>query len=264
MPDWRLGTMGFGYADWAEVFYPRGMKSSDHLAWYARHFNAVELDTTFHATPDRQRVRNWSAAVPDDFRFCAKAPRTITHDGPLDRAGGEMLAFVEVMREFGDKLAAILLQFPPSFAATGLATLKRFLPILPRDVRFAIEFRNSTWFDRAADETAELMRAHNIAWTAGEYAAPPRPVTATADFLYVRWVGEHRRFEQLDHEQIDVTDRVLWWKDELSKKGGGLDAIYGFVNNDYSGYAVTTCDLFRKLLGLPVPPITDERQGKLF
>src|SRR5436190_23844928 len=65
--DWRLGTMGFGYADWSGVFYPAGLKSSEYLSFYAKHFNSVELDTTFYATPDVARVKHWAASVPEDF-----------------------------------------------------------------------------------------------------------------------------------------------------------------------------------------------------
>src|SRR3954469_23598862 len=90
MTDWRLGTMGFGYDDWSGPFYPRGVKSGDWLTFYARYFDAVELDTTFHAAPDAGRVRRGAAPVPDDFRFCAKAPRAVPHDLPPDRAADAM------------------------------------------------------------------------------------------------------------------------------------------------------------------------------
>src|SRR5437870_3166670 len=72
MADWRLGTMGFGYDDWSGPFYPRGLGRGEWLSFYGKHFNAVELDTTFHGAPDVTRVRRWAASVPDDFRFCAK------------------------------------------------------------------------------------------------------------------------------------------------------------------------------------------------
>ena len=57
MPDWRLGTMGFGYKEWAGAFYPPGTKPAEYLSYYARHFNAVELDTTFYAIPPPGRTR---------------------------------------------------------------------------------------------------------------------------------------------------------------------------------------------------------------
>ena len=79
MPNWRIGTMGFSYADWAGTFYPEEMKPANYLDFYARHFDAVELDTTFHAPP-AERVRQWAEATPDDFRFAVKAPRAVTWD----------------------------------------------------------------------------------------------------------------------------------------------------------------------------------------
>jgi hypothetical protein len=79
--------MGFGYKDWSEVFYPREMKCGDYLPFYAKHFETVELDTTFHAVPDRDRVRNWALAVPDNFRFCAKMPKQVTHERDFGLAG---------------------------------------------------------------------------------------------------------------------------------------------------------------------------------
>ena len=57
--NWRLGTMGFSYGDWSEVFYPPRMNPSDYLSFYAKHYNAVELDTTFHAVPPSDRVKRW-------------------------------------------------------------------------------------------------------------------------------------------------------------------------------------------------------------
>lgn len=97
MTRWRLGTMGFGYPQRGGVFYPQGLKSSEYLAYYARHFDTVELDTTFHATPPVERVRRWAEATPPEFRFCAKAPRAVTHDQPIDRGVGAMMAFLNVM-----------------------------------------------------------------------------------------------------------------------------------------------------------------------
>src|SRR4051794_31063264 len=81
--EWRIGTMGFSYEDWSGPFYPRSMKSAEWLAWYARHFNAVELDTTFYAAPAPDRVARWAASTPEDFCFSLKTPRGITHDSPL-------------------------------------------------------------------------------------------------------------------------------------------------------------------------------------
>jgi uncharacterized protein YecE (DUF72 family) len=46
-----LGTSGFSYNDWVGNFYPRGMPRRDWLGYYAREFNALELNSTYYALP---------------------------------------------------------------------------------------------------------------------------------------------------------------------------------------------------------------------
>jgi uncharacterized protein YecE (DUF72 family) len=265
---WHLGTMGFSYRDWAQVFYPREIKSSDYLEFFATHFNAVELDTTFHAIPDRQRVKNWALSVHEDFRFSAKMPAEVTHetDFGLGRDGA-LIEFLDVIRELDEKLAVILLQFPPSLRSPQGSHFRKLLKSLPRDMKFAIEFRHSSWFDHA-EATASLLRDHHIAWASADYSREPLAIIPTAPFLYIRWIGRHRQFPQMDHEQIDVTDRLNWWQKEIDRvvqsSNGQIRDVFGFFNNDYAGYAVATCNQFKQLVGEPVVPVTDPRQGRLF
>src|SRR5687767_15707825 len=153
--DWRLGTVGFGYADWSGVFYPAGMKPGDYLSFYARHFDTVELDTTFHATPTPERVRRWAEATPDGFRFCVKTPKEVTHapgPGSVATRVRPMLEFLDAVRGFGEKLGVVLVQFPPSFEASGAKDLRGFLAALPTDVRYAVEFRSDSWDTEATAE----------------------------------------------------------------------------------------------------------------
>lgn len=252
--------MGFSYDDWAGPFYPAGMKSGDWLAFYARHFNAVELDTTFYATPDAGRVRRWAASVPDDFRFTAKVPRAITHDAPLERAVDPMRVFLDVMREMGPKLAAVLLQFPPSFDFANVDRLEAFLHAIAHDVPIAVELRNASWGER---RTLDLLHSTGCALAAAEYLSRPGRVFVTSDFLYVRWVGEHHRFKIYAEEQLDVNDSLDWWKAKLQRAAPKVKTILGFFNNDYAGYAPGTCNRFKAMLGLPVHE-PQHNQGRLF
>jgi uncharacterized protein YecE (DUF72 family) len=260
MPEWRLGTVGFGYADWQGVFYPQGMKSSDHLSFYSKLFDTVELDTTFHAAPTAERVRRWAEATPDGFRFCVKTPKDITHAPGIERRIGQMAQFVETVREFGEKLGPVLLQFPPAFDTTEAPELRRFLNALPRDVRIAVELRHRSW---DADPTADLLRDCGAGWVAADYLEAPWSLTATTDSLYVRWIGEHGQFPTLDRERIDVTERLRWWKDRIEKLKG-VATVWGFMNNDYSGFAIATCNRMKRLVGQPVREPEDPAQGQLF
>ena len=264
MPHWRLGTIGFGYDDWAGVFYPDGLKSVDYLSFYARHFDTVELDTTFHAAPTPDRVAKWAAATPEAFRFCVKTPKEVTHaEGRLSAPGrvDAMLRFVDAVRAFGPKLGVVLVQFPPTFEASGSKDLRTFLAALPEDVRFAIEFRSATW---DTDATAEFLREFRCAWVAADYLdREPWDVVPTADFLYVRWVGRHGVYPTLDRERIDATERLAWWKQRV-ERCAGVTTVWGLVNNDYTGYAVATCNRMKRLVGQEVKPLESPAQGQLF
>lgn len=261
-PDWRLGTCGFSYEDWRGPFYPPDAKPGEYLGYYARYFNAVELDTTFHAAPPPERVRRWAAAVPDGFRFCVKTPREVTHDQPLARAPDPMRRFLDVMAAgMGEKLGAVLIQFPPPFQADQTGRLEVFLGGLPKGIRYAVELRNRSW---GTQRTLDLLRATGCALVAAEYQARPRRVHPTADFLYVRWIGRHGTFEKHDREQTDVTPGLEWWRDELARRATGARTVYGFVNNDYAGYSAGTCLRLKRLLGLPAAAPTPHDRGQLF
>jgi uncharacterized protein YecE (DUF72 family) len=258
--DWRLGTMGFSYADWAGVFYPPGMKAGDYLGHYAKYFNAVELDTTFHATPPPERFRRWAEVTPADFRFAVKTPKAVTHEVSPDKAVGGMNAFLDAARHLGDKLGVVLMQFAPSFEIAQLKPLATLLAALPNDVRFAVEFRNRTW---GSQRTLDLLREHRCALVTAEYLTRPGRVHVTTDFLYLRLIGQHERFKELNHEQLDVGESLAWWKAQVESVGDQVRTTWGFFNNDFSGYSVATCNRLKRLLGLPAtdPP---EIHGGLF
>ena len=50
--------------------------------------------------------------------------------------------------------------------------------------------------------------------------------------------GDHRVQE---HEQFDPTGRLIWWKEKIASLEP-VETIYGFFNNDYSGYSIATCN----------------------
>jgi uncharacterized protein YecE (DUF72 family) len=257
----RLGTIGFGYAEWASAFYPPGMRPGEYLGHYARRFDTVELDTTFHAMPDAGRVRRWAAVTPPDFRFCVKAPRAVTHDTPIERAAQQMKPFTDVVREFGDKLGVILLQFPPSFTAAGFNAFASFLQTLPKDLRFAVEFRHDSWQTARAEE---LLRECRVCFVAADYQTKPHPLRMTSDFLYVRLIGVHGQFHGLNREEIDVSERLEWWKEQFERQSNRIDTVWSFFGNDYAGYAIRTCERFRSMLGLMPIDRSDSPPGTLF
>jgi uncharacterized protein YecE (DUF72 family) len=267
LPDmWFIGTMGFSYADWTDVFYPSDIRSADFLAYYSRIFNAVEIDSSFYGTPRQSSIEKWNASTPDGFQFCLKAPRDISHEAGLVGAEVLMRGFIERVLGLGDKLGAILFQFPPSFRVDQMEPLERVLASLPRHLRFAVEVRHASWHVPAAagqePPLAAMLRRYGVAWAATEYPGLPGVVYPTADFVYVRWIGKHGSFDHHDHERIDRTTNLQDWLERLSLQPA--NTIYGFLNNDYAGFAAGTANKLKTLAGLPVTPFGQPRQPKLF
>ena len=212
MADWYLGTMGFSYTDWAGPFYPEMLAQRNYLGHYSRFFNAVEINSTFYGTPRLVTVKRWLAATPEDFRFCPKTPKIITHDKSLQSAHLDMAEFLTVIRELGEKLGVILIQLPPSFGVDQLEVLDTFLGELPTDLRFAVEFRHNSWHHA---RTAEMLQEHQVCWAATEYPNLPRGVNLTADFIYFRLIGRHGQFSHHDREQLDRSANLRWWHEHL-------------------------------------------------
>ena len=93
IPNLRLGTSSWSCQDWVGVFYPAGATAADFISEYAKHFDAVEVDSTFYRTPSAAMVRNWRARTPAGFLVAAKFPQVITHEKVLVDCGDEILGF---------------------------------------------------------------------------------------------------------------------------------------------------------------------------
>lgn len=262
---WRLGTAGYHYSGWADGrFYPERLPQSKWLAHYASRFDAIELNTTFHATPTTEKVRKWRERVGEGFDFAVKASRSVTHEAPLGQAPRAMAEFLAVMRELGDRLGPVLLQLPPEVTAEQMDGLRTLLESLPDDMRFAVEFRSATWF-RA--ETLDLLRARNVALVATELEGHPESATVvpTADFLYVRLLGRHGRFPDETRERFDPTPRLIDWYRRIVTAASTAEVKECWVvfNNDYAGHAPATLRRFARIARVPMPE-GPARQGELF
>ncbi len=262
MVSWHIGTMGFGYKPWQGVFYPKGVTGPQQLAYYAEHFSAVEMDSTFYGTPVPANVERWAAITPPDFIICPKAPREITHDLRLTGSGatGLLEQFLTTMRLLGDKLGPILFQFPPDFKADEVERLQTFLPQLPDDLRFAAEFRHRSW---ATPETADLLRQHRICWVAADYIYLPKEIVPTTDFLYLRFLGRHGRFATKDREMVDKTAELEQWYGRIEPHLAQVSDVYAFFNDDYAGFSPASANRFKKIVGQETVEIGQPQQGRL-
>ena len=86
MSNLRVGTSGWNYpageGTWNGVFYPprRGRpKTFDELAYYAEHFDTVEVNSTFYGQPRADVTRAWVERTPPGFEFSVKLYQKFTH-----------------------------------------------------------------------------------------------------------------------------------------------------------------------------------------
>jgi len=261
MTNWYLGTMGFAYKAWRGLFYPSELPSSAYLATYSQIFNAVELDSTFYGAPRPEVVSRWVSQVPAGFKFCPKTPKTITHQFHLPQSLNDMLRFLEVVAGFGDRLGPVLLQWPPDFTNQQSAGLDSFLKALPTGLRYASEFRHPSWY---IPETNDLLARCQVAWVAVDYVQSPRRIDLTTDFLYIRWLGQHGRFERGSDKRLEVTAQLTWWRRALETHLDRVAAIYGFFNDDFAGHGPESCQQFKEIIGLPGPYPQFPKQDSLF
>ncbi|HEX6510692.1 MAG TPA: DUF72 domain-containing protein, partial [Chloroflexota bacterium] len=155
-----LGTSGWGYAEWKGKFYPGKIKSVDMLPFYARHFDAVELNNSFYRLPSAESMGTWREAVPAGFRFALKAPRSITHSRRLLNVEQPVARFLELANLMGDRLGPILFQLPPNMKAAP-DRLQALLELLrPTSRQLAFEFRHDSWL---SGPVFELLREHDAA-----------------------------------------------------------------------------------------------------
>jgi uncharacterized protein YecE (DUF72 family) len=266
--EWYIGTIGFGYDDWRDVFYPRGMKASSYLAHYSLIFNAVEIDSTFHAVPRSENLLRWVQLTPEEFIFCAKMPKVITHSPKLTETGLAILEFTQIIRALERKLAVVLIQFPPSVRADNLAVMEKFFTLLPPDLRYAVEVRHQTWYTANPGDTepalARTLRRHGICWASTDYPRTPMRIIQTTDFLYIRWIGQHGTFIQHNSERIDRTRELKSWEQLIEASTAGIQTVYGFFNNDYAGFAPGTANRFKNQMNLPVTQFQPAQQARLF
>src|SRR5579863_176714 len=257
-----LGTSSFTAKGWEGTFYPSGMRPAQFLTHYAKRFRTVEVDSTFYGTPPVTRVRGWYDRTPADFVFAAKVPQVITHEKVLVDCDGEFQEFVKRMEALGEKLGPLLLQFGyfnPSVFKSGrefIARLGPFLKNLPKEHRFAVEIRNRDWLD---ERFADLLRENNVALTLIDQSWMPRPWEmkskfdlVTADFAYVRWLGDRKGIETVtktwDKTVVDRRPDLLQWVKifrELMKRDL---KVYAYANNHYAGNGPGTVRLFWELL----------------
>ena len=241
--DVHIGCSGWVYPHWREVFYPKGVPQRAWLAYYAEHFDTVEVNNTFYRLPKPAAVQGWAEHSPPEFTFAVKVSRYLTHIKRLTMIEGGIKRFYEPLEPLtsSEKLGPLLWQFPPNFHR-DTERLSSALAELPPG-RHAFEFRHETWF---TNEVYDLLRAHGVALVIGDESSRwiSTPLVRTADWTYLRFHhgsrGRHGNYS--DSELAKWARRIAQWRRDTE--------VYAYFNNDWEGYAIRNARLLKSRLGL--------------
>lgn len=153
LPEWRHPT-----------WYAEGSQPKNPLGVYSQHFSSVEGNTSFYALPKASTVDLWRQTAPDDFRFCFKFPKTISHEAELRHCSREVKEFLDRVSPLEPKLGVLWLHVSKQFGPEQLPVLESFLSQLPKDFRYGIEVRNPNFFrkDEAEARFNRLLHKHSV------------------------------------------------------------------------------------------------------
>jgi uncharacterized protein YecE (DUF72 family) len=235
----RVGTSGWSYDHWRVLFYPEKLTAKDRLRHYAEHFDTVEINSSFYRLPNEKTFQSWRQTVPREFTFAVKASRYLTHLKRLVEPREPFEVFMSRARLLGKKLGPVLFQLPPRFKARP-DRLAGLLKLLPSKRRFAVEFRDPSWF---SDETAAMLEGNGVALCIYDMVGVDCPHWVTAPFVYLRLHGTTGKYGgSYPPRELD-----RWAKEARHWLDEGLD-VYVYFNNDASGHAVVNArELARRL-----------------
>jgi len=305
MGELRIGTSGWSYptgkGKWNGLFYPprKGRGSSvpgfDELAYYAEHFDTVEVNSSFYGTPRSQVSRGWAERTPAGFEFSLKLYQKFTHPsmykashlGDLPATSAELDALAAVNRADVDafkagidplassaKLGTLLAQFPPSFKDSPES--RAYLEWLLRTFSgypVSVELRHRSWSDRVG-ETLTLLKDLGAAWTQIDEpkfrtSIRQNQLPNVRTFYYMRLHGRNAA-QWWTHGTTEDRYNYLYSEEELRPIAETATAAralvkkaYLYMNNHFAAKSVANAVIVKHLTGEPVEgtypkPLVDE------
>jgi uncharacterized protein YecE (DUF72 family) len=279
-----VGTSGFHFADWKDVFYPSHLKKSEWLQLYVRHFPTLEINSTYYRIPSRTTFESFDKRTPDGYPIVLKTHSDVTHARvDMKWSIGALLESAAPLVDSG-KLSALLAQFPYNFRNTdeNRTYLSDLRGAVPQSVPLFVEFRRSDW---ATSSTFTLLRNEGIGFCGVDEpelsGLMPRVVEETNGTGYVRlhgrneksWWGDSgddegkggggntdtaEKSDRYDH--LYSEDELREWVEKVKELQKITDKTFVFFNNCFAGQAVRGAKLMQAMLDIPR---TGEEQVRL-
>ncbi len=238
----RIGCSGWNYAAWKDEFY-EGRPARLWLEHYARHFDTVEVNSTFYRLPSSAAVANWERTAPPGFTFAIKISRYLTHVKRLTELGPGLRRLYEQLDPLlrSPKLGPLLWQLPPNLARDDRRLHGALATMAADGRRHCIEFRHPSWF---VAETYDALREHRVALVVGDRPEVKTFQTEvfTAGWTFVRfhYGSRGRRGNYSEGELQDWASKFREWREQVE--------VLAYFNNDWEVFAVRNALRMKELL----------------
>src|SRR5262245_28244486 len=276
----RVGTSGWNYPSgagtWNGIFYPaKKTKGFDELAFYAQHFDTVEVNSSFYRVPSVASTAAWARRTPAGFEFSLKLYQKFTHPEMFLKATGmdpadldrtdvdEFRAAIDPLARAG-KLGALLAQFPASFR--NEPSSRGYLEWLLRafkDYALAVELRHRSF----SEDPADAMRL------LAEYGAALVQIDEPKFRDSIRQ-NRHPNVKTIYYMRLHGRNAAQWWSheksedrynylysapelepivEEVEEASRDVKKTYVYANNHFSAKSVATAATIKNKLGQPLP-----------
>jgi uncharacterized protein YecE (DUF72 family) len=245
----RIGCSGWVYPHWRSVFYPENLAVKNWFAFYADHFDTVEVNNSFYRLPTSETFDAWRSQAPPGFHYAVKANRFLTQAKKLRDCEEPLGRMMVHFRHLQSAIGPILYQLPPRFRL-NIERLERFLELIPQEVTNVFEFRDASWH---VDEVFDLLERHGASFCTHDMIGMKVPCLAVGPAAYVRLHGGEGKYWGRYSDE-----RLLRWAEWLvEQKRRGKDT-WVYFNNDIDGHAVHDAMTLKALIAQLDRPKTHE------
>ncbi len=230
IPQFLVGTCGWSYQHWKDIFYPPNLQYKNWFSFYAQQFLTVEINATFYQSYEDQTFINWYDKAPRRFFYILKIPKKITHTKQLKNVKSDLLKFYNSATLLNDKLGMCLMQLPPDLPYDPDRLLDVILEF-PDPKKLVVEFRNRFWYN---ESILDILRKTGVSFCSIEAPGFQLENWVTSKFGYIRLHGKGKWYDY-EYKHNDLL-RISRKAHEMLTNGA--KHVFIFFNNDINGYSV--------------------------
>ncbi len=279
----RIGTCSWKYDSWRGIVYSSKPKIN-YLEEYSSRYNTVEIDQWFWSLfddivrlPEEPTVKEYSASVPDDFRFTIKVPNslTLTHYYPSRTNKGlkpnehfldpELFhRFLKTIEPLSGRIGSLMFQFEylnkqkMNTEAELIDRLDAFFETVDQSAPYSIEIRNPNYLNKTYFDCLNRNNLSHVLLQ-GYFMPPINEVFSKykdnlGNPVVIRLHGpDRKKIEEAtgkDWSKIvfPKDDKIAWLPGIINYLYEKDVDVYLNINNHFEGSAPLTINKVKKLL----------------